>query len=152
MPENFQKSLSTILYLFIAAIAPAITFGSRFLDGTNGQFGVLEMMVELLRPLLVRSLMLMRMLVMTLTVLRMCRITLSSNFLAFVVEPSRLVYLAPLGSLCPFGSLGSCVVVSFPVDPSPFLVWLMPEFAHVAAHRLGPLTRQCGELVLSCQH
>ena len=45
-PENFQKSLSTILYLFIAAIAPAITFGSRFLDGTNGQFGVLEMIMS----------------------------------------------------------------------------------------------------------
>ena len=41
--ENFQKSVSSILYLFIAALAPAITFGSRFLDGTNGQFGVLEM-------------------------------------------------------------------------------------------------------------
>ncbi|CAE7472777.1 SLC4A1 [Symbiodinium natans] len=45
-PENFQKTLSTILYLFIAALAPAITFGSRFLDGTNGQFGVLEMIMS----------------------------------------------------------------------------------------------------------
>lgn len=27
--ENFQKSVSSILYLFIAALAPAITFGSR---------------------------------------------------------------------------------------------------------------------------
>jgi len=45
-PENFQKSLSSILYLFIAALAPAITFGSRFLDGTNGQFGVMEMIVS----------------------------------------------------------------------------------------------------------
>ena len=45
-PENFQKSLSSILYLFIAALAPAITFGSRFLDGTNGQFGVLEMIMS----------------------------------------------------------------------------------------------------------
>ena len=45
-PDNFQKSLSSILYLFIAALAPAITFGSRFLDGTNGQFGVLEMIVS----------------------------------------------------------------------------------------------------------
>ncbi|CAE7560500.1 SLC4A4 [Symbiodinium natans] len=44
--ENFQKSLSSILYLFIAALAPAITFGSRFLDGTNGQFGVLEMIMS----------------------------------------------------------------------------------------------------------
>ena len=34
----------TVRYLFIAALAPAITFGSRFLDGTNGQFGVLEML------------------------------------------------------------------------------------------------------------
>eukprot|EP00913_Durusdinium_trenchii_P019485 g18317.t1 len=40
------KSASTILYLFIAALAPAITFGSRFLDGTNGQFGVLEMIMS----------------------------------------------------------------------------------------------------------
>ena len=31
---------------FIAALAPAITFGSRFLDGTNGQFGVLEMIMS----------------------------------------------------------------------------------------------------------
>ena len=31
---------------FIAALAPAITFGSRFLDGTNGQFGVMEMIVS----------------------------------------------------------------------------------------------------------
>ena len=77
MPENFQKSVSSILYLFlsspmsafehvgfhiarngcaslqgvfdvrfIAALAPAITFGSRFLDGTNGQFGVLEMIMS----------------------------------------------------------------------------------------------------------
>eukprot|EP00439_Symbiodinium_sp_Y106_P009763 s6990_g1.t1 len=46
MPENFQKSVSSILYLFIAALAPAITFGSRFLDGTNGQFGVLEMILS----------------------------------------------------------------------------------------------------------
>ena len=45
-PENMQKSASTILYLFIAALAPAITFGSRFLDGTNGQFGVLEMIMS----------------------------------------------------------------------------------------------------------
>ena len=44
--ENFQKSVSSILYLFIAALAPAITFGSRFLDGTNGQFGVLEMIIS----------------------------------------------------------------------------------------------------------
>ncbi|CAE7772660.1 SLC4A4 [Symbiodinium sp. CCMP2592] len=44
MPENFQKSVSSIL--FIAALAPAITFGSRFLDGTNGQFGVLEMIMS----------------------------------------------------------------------------------------------------------
>eukprot|EP00439_Symbiodinium_sp_Y106_P060131 s2770_g8.t2 len=42
--ENIQKSVSSIMYLFIAALAPAITFGSRFLDGTNGQFGVLEML------------------------------------------------------------------------------------------------------------
>lgn len=34
------------MYLFIAALAPAITFGSRFLDGTNGQFGVLEMIMS----------------------------------------------------------------------------------------------------------
>ncbi|CAE7659797.1 FCPF [Symbiodinium sp. CCMP2456] len=46
LPENFQKSVSSILYLFIAALAPAITFGSRFLDGTNGQFGVLEMIMS----------------------------------------------------------------------------------------------------------
>ena len=46
LPENMQKSASTILYLFIAALAPAITFGSRFLDGTNGQFGVLEMIMS----------------------------------------------------------------------------------------------------------
>ena len=46
LPENIQKSASTILYLFIAALAPAITFGSRFLDGTNGQFGVLEMIMS----------------------------------------------------------------------------------------------------------
>ncbi|CAE7235247.1 SLC4A10 [Symbiodinium sp. CCMP2592] len=45
-PENFQKSVSSILYLFIAALAPAITFGSRFLDGTNGQFGVMEMIMS----------------------------------------------------------------------------------------------------------
>mgnify|MGYP002803878986 FL=1 len=45
-PENFQKSLSTILYLFIAALAPAITFGSRFQDGTSNQFGVLEMIIS----------------------------------------------------------------------------------------------------------
>ncbi|CAK9090980.1 Electrogenic sodium bicarbonate cotransporter 1 (Sodium bicarbonate cotransporter) (Na(+)/HCO3(-) cotransporter) (Solute carrier family 4 member 4) (kNBC1) [Durusdinium trenchii] len=45
-PENLQKTASTILYLFIAALAPAITFGSRFLDGTNGQFGVLEMIMS----------------------------------------------------------------------------------------------------------
>ncbi|CAE6945319.1 Slc4a1 [Symbiodinium sp. CCMP2592] len=44
--ENLQKSVSSILYLFIAALAPAITFGSRFLDGTNGQFGVLEMIMS----------------------------------------------------------------------------------------------------------
>ena len=44
--ENFQKSVSSILYLFIAALAPAITFGSRFLDGTKGQFGVLEMIMS----------------------------------------------------------------------------------------------------------
>ncbi|CAE7680124.1 SLC4A9, partial [Symbiodinium necroappetens] len=44
MPENFQKSVSSIL--FIAALAPAITFGSRFLDGTNGQFGVMEMIMS----------------------------------------------------------------------------------------------------------
>mmetsp|Transcript_49253 Transcript_49253/g.88570 ORF Transcript_49253/g.88570 Transcript_49253/m.88570 type:complete len:582 (+) Transcript_49253:99-1844(+) len=44
--ENFQKSVSTILYLFIAALAPAITFGSRFQDGTKGQFGVLEMIMS----------------------------------------------------------------------------------------------------------
>ena len=31
---------------FIAALAPAITFGSRFLDGTNGQFGVMEMLMS----------------------------------------------------------------------------------------------------------
>ena len=31
---------------FIAALAPAITFGSRFLDGTNGQFGALEMIMS----------------------------------------------------------------------------------------------------------
>ena len=31
---------------FIAALAPAITFGSRFLDGTNGQFGVMEMIMS----------------------------------------------------------------------------------------------------------
>eukprot|EP00439_Symbiodinium_sp_Y106_P087414 s60_g51.t1 len=43
---NLQKSVSSILYLFIAALAPAITFGSRFLDGTNGQFGVLEMIMS----------------------------------------------------------------------------------------------------------
>ncbi|OLQ10609.1 Sodium-driven chloride bicarbonate exchanger [Symbiodinium microadriaticum] len=43
-PENFQKSVSSIL--FIAALAPAITFGSRFLDGTNGQFGVMEMIMS----------------------------------------------------------------------------------------------------------
>eukprot|EP00913_Durusdinium_trenchii_P019483 g18315.t1 len=41
-----MKSASIILYLFIAALAPAITFGSRFLDGTNGQFGVLEMIMS----------------------------------------------------------------------------------------------------------
>jgi len=46
LPENLQKSFSTILYLFIAALAPAITFGSRFMDGTNGQFGVLEMILS----------------------------------------------------------------------------------------------------------
>ena len=34
---------------FIAALAPAITFGSRFLDGTNGQFGVMEMIVGIAR-------------------------------------------------------------------------------------------------------
>jgi len=45
-PENLQKVISTILYLFIAALAPAITFGSRFQDGTNGQFGVLEMIMS----------------------------------------------------------------------------------------------------------
>ncbi|CAE7715088.1 Slc4a8 [Symbiodinium pilosum] len=45
-PENAQKSISTILYLFVAALAPAITFGSRFLAGTNGQFGVLEMIMS----------------------------------------------------------------------------------------------------------
>ena len=33
-------------YLFIVAIAPAITFGSRFQDGTKGQFGVLEMIMS----------------------------------------------------------------------------------------------------------
>jgi len=44
--DNLQKSVSSILYLFIAALAPAITFGSRFLDGTNGQFGVLEMIMS----------------------------------------------------------------------------------------------------------
>jgi len=46
LPENLQKSFSTILYLFIAALAPAITFGSRFQDGTMGQFGVLEMIMS----------------------------------------------------------------------------------------------------------
>lgn len=45
-PENLQKVVSTILYLFIAALAPAITFGSRFQDGTDGQFGVLEMIMS----------------------------------------------------------------------------------------------------------
>ncbi|CAE7233036.1 SLC4A1 [Symbiodinium pilosum] len=44
--DNLQKSVSSVLYLFIAALAPAITFGSRFLDGTNGQFGVLEMLMS----------------------------------------------------------------------------------------------------------
>ena len=32
LPENLQKSISTILYLFIAALAPAITY-----PGFNGQ-------------------------------------------------------------------------------------------------------------------
>ena len=44
--ENFQKTVFCILYLFIAALAPAITFGSRFLEGTNGQFGVLEQIMS----------------------------------------------------------------------------------------------------------
>lgn len=45
-PANLQKSLSTVLYLFIAALAPAVTFGSRYEDSTNGQFGVLEMIIS----------------------------------------------------------------------------------------------------------
>ncbi|CAJ1393605.1 unnamed protein product [Effrenium voratum] len=44
--QNIQKTVSSVLYLFIAALAPAITFGSRFLDGTKGQFGVLEMIMS----------------------------------------------------------------------------------------------------------
>jgi len=44
--ENLQKCLSSVLYLFVAALAPAITFGSRFEEGTNGQFGVLEMVLS----------------------------------------------------------------------------------------------------------
>ncbi|OLQ10590.1 Sodium-driven chloride bicarbonate exchanger [Symbiodinium microadriaticum] len=36
----------TDAFRFIAALAPAITFGSRFLDGTNGQFGVMEMIMS----------------------------------------------------------------------------------------------------------
>ncbi|CAE7946888.1 Slc4a10 [Symbiodinium sp. KB8] len=44
-PLDFTGKLAGGLRLdirrFIAALAPAITFGSRFLDGTNGQFGVL---------------------------------------------------------------------------------------------------------------
>ncbi|CAE7237392.1 Slc4a1, partial [Symbiodinium necroappetens] len=49
-PLDFTGKLAGGLRLdirrFIAALAPAITFGSRFLDGTNGQFGVMEMIMS----------------------------------------------------------------------------------------------------------
>ncbi|CAE7601286.1 Slc4a1 [Symbiodinium natans] len=44
--ENANKSVTTIVYLFAAALAPAITFGSQFRDGTGGQFGVAEMILS----------------------------------------------------------------------------------------------------------
>eukprot|EP00439_Symbiodinium_sp_Y106_P084158 s176_g25.t1 len=43
---NLQKTVTTIVYLFAAALAPAVTFGSQFYDGTGGQFGVAEMILS----------------------------------------------------------------------------------------------------------
>jgi hypothetical protein len=45
-PANQQKSLATILFLFFACIAPAIAFGTLFDEGSNGAFGVVEMIIS----------------------------------------------------------------------------------------------------------
>jgi hypothetical protein len=45
-PANQQKTLSTVLFLFFACYAPAITFGLLFDEGSNGSFGVVEMIMS----------------------------------------------------------------------------------------------------------
>lgn len=44
--EHLQKTMSSVFFLFFACLSPAIAFGTLFDAGTNGAFGVVEMILS----------------------------------------------------------------------------------------------------------
>lgn len=44
--ENRGQSMASCIFLFFACLSPAVTFGMLFQDGTDGQLGVVEMLLS----------------------------------------------------------------------------------------------------------
>ena len=45
-PANLGQSMASCIFLFFACLSPAVTFGMLFSDGTDGQLGVVEMLLS----------------------------------------------------------------------------------------------------------